>query len=102
MWNGGKSLGFDGINMIRFDRINKVSPYIRSHRLVVSGYLGRVLRDEEHVIHVNGNRNDNDPSNLYLCDSISECQLILNSSLPWPGESNLNEKRKQASNRARE
>ena len=41
---------------------------IGEHRLVMELMLGRRLRDDENVHHLNGDKLDNEPSNLELWD----------------------------------
>ena len=40
--------------------------YVTEHRLVVEKILGRYLKDNEYILHKNGNLHDNSPGNLLL------------------------------------
>jgi len=66
-----------------------VTKYMAEHRLLISKYLGRMIKRTEVVIHINNQGLDNRLSNLYLCESMSEYGKRRNGSLPWPIESNL-------------
>lgn len=43
----------------------------QEHRYVMECVIGRALSQHEHVHHIDFNKTNNDPSNLYLCDSRS-------------------------------
>ena len=47
-----------------------------THRVVAEQMIGRPLRKGEIVHHIDGNKRNNDPSNLMVCSSQSEhCRL---------------------------
>lgn len=46
--------------------------YVAEHRLVAERYLRRYLTKQERIHHINQNRHDNRPSNLYLFQSTGE------------------------------
>jgi hypothetical protein len=58
-WKGGKSL-------TRYGYI-KVDANTLEHRVIVQKILGRPLTSKEVIHHIDGNRSNNDPSNLLIC-----------------------------------
>jgi hypothetical protein len=71
-WNGGRSKTGGGYWQIRVDGSDPLAPmrnrigYILEHRLVMARHLGRLLRPDESVHHINGDKSDNRLENLQL------------------------------------
>lgn len=77
-WQGGVFLHSEGYHMVTLEPNH---PYIKmapnsysvyEHRLVMAEKLGRPLRGEETVHHLNGNKLNNNSENLQLLQSRSE------------------------------
>ena len=66
-WGGGRYVRSDGYVMVRRDD----GTYALEHRVVMEGVLGRALRTDEHVHHVNHDRGDNRPENLVVLDIVA-------------------------------
>jgi hypothetical protein len=66
-WKGGKQIDKSGYILI----MNKEHPkarkgYVREHRIVMEDSIGRYLKDDEIVHHINGDKSDNRLSNLEI------------------------------------
>jgi hypothetical protein len=73
-WKGGRKKNYYGYILVQ----NKSHPdadekgYILEHRLVMEKKVGRRLKSNEIVHHINRNRVDNRPENLRLFNSVGE------------------------------
>jgi hypothetical protein len=89
-WKGGKYIdNTSGQRKQRFPREGFASPYLAEHRVIAAKAIGRLLRREEMMLHLNDKADDNRPENLFICASNSEMRRRRNGTLPWPSESNL-------------
>lgn len=71
-WRGGKSIASNGYVLIRVGtehRLSDVRGYAYEHRIVAEAKVGRCLRKGELVHHIDGNKQNNDPENLEVCES---------------------------------
>ena len=68
-WSGGKKTNADGyIAVISPDcKPNDKAKFILEHRLVAEEAMGRKLKREEIVHHINGDKRNNRNSNLLIC-----------------------------------
>ena len=68
-WKGGTTFHKAGYVMRRapgHPRARERSPYVFEHILVMEEAIGRLLRPDESVHHLNGVKDDNRPENLEL------------------------------------
>lgn len=88
LWRGKEyeSISSKGWVMVRAPWTKKLIP---KHRVVASQYIGRRISKWEIVIHIDGIRTHNDPSNLYLFHSRSDWVKVQVGGTPWPSRSNL-------------
>ncbi len=70
-WKGGRQIDKSGyVLILRKDHPHANNHgYVREHRLVMEGLIGRVLEPTEVVHHIDGNRGNNAPENLRLYSS---------------------------------
>jgi hypothetical protein len=66
-WGGGQKTLKDGSVMVR--REGNKYPYVHRYVDVMEKLLGRRLLPTEHVHHINGDRSNDDPSNLVVMDA---------------------------------
>lgn len=72
-WKGGVCKDDDGYVLVYCpDHPNAVQGKVREHRLVMEKMIGRYLERNEVVDHIDGVKDNNDPSNLRLFQSNKE------------------------------
>jgi hypothetical protein len=74
-WKGGRLVDGNGYILVHCPNHpsgRKHIPYILEHRLVMEKMIGRFLEPGEVVHHKDGNKQNNDPSNLQLFSANSE------------------------------
>lgn len=74
MWKGGTSIASNGYRLIRLGTDDPRADrrgYAYEHRLVAEQKVGRALLPGEQVHHIDGNKLNNDPSNLEVIESIA-------------------------------
>ena len=83
-WNGGTTLDRSGYKLLRVAAdgpygyliraigVGRTSGYAPDHRMAMHDKLGRPLRLGEVVVHIDGDRTNNDPANLRLFASNTE------------------------------
>ena len=71
-WKGGRTT-FDGysavLNKNNHPRAHTKGSYAWEHVFVMENKLKRYLKPDELVHHINGDKSDNAPDNLYLCEN---------------------------------
>lgn len=60
------SNGYKRIRIPDHPKVNQAG-YVTEHVLVVEQKYGRLPKNNEHIHHINGDKQNNDPDNLYLC-----------------------------------
>lgn len=71
-WKGGRSIASNGYVLQRVGtghHLADVRGYAYEHRVVAEQKLGRCLRDDEEVHHIDEDKQNNDPSNLEVVTS---------------------------------
>ena len=73
-WKGGRQIDSDGYILIHSPDhpYRNSAGYVREHRLSMENHIGRYLSPKEVVHHIDGNKKNNDISNLVLYASNGE------------------------------
>lgn len=87
-WKGGAYVAACGTVVVRKPREGFVSKYVGQHRVVASEAIGRPLERSEMVLHLDRNKQNNAPENLYIC-LVKEMHAIMKHGAPWPEKGNL-------------
>ena len=84
---GSKRISHDGYVIVKFKKDNADGRAWRGeHLLVMEKMVGRKLRPGEQVHHIDGDRKNNLPENLFLCKNVSE-----HHSLEWSAKGIIKE-----------
>jgi hypothetical protein len=65
-WRGGRVIQWDYVLVRCLDHPRAVNGYVREHILVMEKYIGRYVRIDEDVHHIDGDTRDNRIENLQL------------------------------------
>lgn len=93
-WRGGRIVASNGYVLVRVGighHLADIRGYAYEHRLVAERILGRELKTGEVVHHKDGNKQNNSPENLDICESIAHHRSRHrkgHKSLRLPGEVN--------------
>ena len=68
-WRGGKHKRYGYVFIYKPSHPNNKNSYVREHVLIVEKQIGRYLKKNERVHHINNDRSDNRLENLWLCDT---------------------------------
>jgi hypothetical protein len=72
-WNNGKRTYNGYYSLLRKEHpFADHAGYVYEHRLVMENYLGRYLKPEEQVHHINGDKTDNQIENLMVFKNAAE------------------------------
>lgn len=75
-WRGGRYIDHQGyVSVFAPDHPTAVNNRVREHRLVMERKLGRALRRDEHVHHIDGDKTNNDLSNLVVMSKSEHMKL---------------------------
>lgn len=89
-WKGGSWVSSKGFRMIYLRRPGYSSKYETEHRIVAARSIGRPIAGHEIVIHLDNDKLNNDPSNLYIFGSRSAwVKVQMGKDSLWPAASNL-------------
>jgi len=77
-WEGGRTRRHGYVLVYIPTHPSAVCGYVREHRVIMEAHIGRYLKPEERVHHVNGIKDDNGIENLKLLKNEAEHAKIHN------------------------
>lgn len=69
-WKGGRKKMHDGVVMVHKPSARRSYPYVYEYVAIMEDHLGREMQPREHVHHIDGDRHNNDLSNLVVLDTV--------------------------------
>jgi len=93
-WKGGRSTSerislYSGLKYVG-GKSSGEHRYFLEHRVVASDYIGRLLTENEKIIHLNNDLHDNRHQNLFVCPARDLNRILCGQ---WPRRSNLDDLR---------
>lgn len=74
-WKGGRKLDSTGYVLVKDPKSTRSDGYIMEHRLLIEKHLGRELKQDEQVHHIDGDKTNNAIDNLSIMNKSDHMRL---------------------------